>query len=44
MTANSILQLVVFFGVLLLIIKPLGAYMARVYEGRTTWFHRLPLL
>ncbi len=41
MTANSILQLVVFFGVLLLIIKPLGAYMARVYEGRPTWLHRL---
>jgi K+-transporting ATPase ATPase A chain len=41
MTANSVLQLVVFFGVLLLIIKPLGAYMARVYDGRRTWLHWL---
>ena len=41
MTANSIVQFVVFFGVLLLIIKPLGAFMARVYEGRPTRLHRL---
>ena len=41
MTANSILQFVVFFGVLLLLIKPLGTYMARVYEGKATWLTRL---
>ncbi len=41
MTANSIVQFVVFFGVLLLVIKPLGGYMARVYEGRPTWLHRV---
>ncbi len=41
MTANGILQFVVFFGVLLLLVKPLGAYMARVYEGRATWLQRL---
>ncbi len=40
MTANGILQFVVFFGVLLLIVKPLGAYMARVYEGRSIWLQR----
>ena len=41
MTANGVLQFVVFFGVLLALVKPLGAYMARVYEGRPTLLHRL---
>jgi K+-transporting ATPase ATPase A chain len=34
MTANGILQLVLYVVVLLVLAKPLGAYMARVYEGR----------
>src|SRR5882762_3866608 len=34
MTANGILQLVFYVVVLLALAKPLGAYMARVYEGR----------
>ena len=34
MTANGIFQLVFFVVVLLALVKPLGAYMARVYEGR----------
>ena len=34
MTGNDILQLVLYFGVLLLLANPLGVYMARVYEGR----------
>ncbi len=34
MTANGVLQLVVYLVVLLVLAKPLGAYMARVYEGR----------
>ena len=33
MTANAMLQLATYLGVLLLLVKPLGAYMARVYEG-----------
>jgi K+-transporting ATPase ATPase A chain len=33
-TANGVLQLVVYVVVLLALAKPLGAYMARVYEGR----------
>ncbi len=41
MTANGVLQFVVFFGVLLALIKPLGAYMAHVYEGKQTWLTRL---
>src|SRR5438132_1238081 len=34
MTANGVLQLVLYVVVLLAVAKPLGAYMARVYEGR----------
>ena len=34
MTALAVAQLVVFVGVLLALAKPLGLYMARVYEGR----------
>jgi len=34
MTANGIVQLVFYVVVLLLLAKPLGAYMARVYENR----------
>jgi K+-transporting ATPase ATPase A chain len=35
MTGNSILQLILYFGVLLLLAKPLGVYMSRVYEGES---------
>jgi K+-transporting ATPase ATPase A chain len=35
MTVNSVLQLVFYIIVLLALVKPLGAYMARVYEGRS---------
>jgi potassium-transporting ATPase potassium-binding subunit len=34
MTINGILQIVVYIAVLILITKPLGWYMARVYEGK----------
>lgn len=34
MTTNAVLQVLVFFGVLLALVKPLGWYMARVYEGK----------
>ena len=34
MTANGILQIVVYLVVLLLLVKPLGLYMARVYQGQ----------
>ncbi len=36
MTSNGILQLALFFGVILLLTKPLGAYMARVFQGERT--------
>ena len=41
MTANGILQLVAFFLVLLLVAKPLGVYMARVFEGKGVWLGRV---
>ncbi|MBK6423493.1 MAG: potassium-transporting ATPase subunit KdpA [Gemmatimonadetes bacterium] len=33
MTTNALLQLALYLGVLLALVKPLGSYMARVYEG-----------
>jgi K+-transporting ATPase ATPase A chain len=34
MTGNDIAQIILYFGVLWLFAKPLGVYMARVYEGQ----------
>jgi len=34
MSGNDLLQIVAYVGILLLLVKPLGAYMAAVYEGR----------
>jgi len=33
MSASSILQLVLYLGAVLLLMRPLGAYMLRVYQG-----------
>lgn len=41
MTTNAILQVLVFFFVLLALAKPLGWYMARVYEGKAFGLDRL---
>jgi K+-transporting ATPase ATPase A chain len=41
MTGNSILQLILYFGVLLLLVKPLGVYMSRVYEGESYGLNRV---
>jgi potassium-transporting ATPase potassium-binding subunit len=47
MTANAVLQLVFYMLVLIALAKPLGAYMANVYEGRSAanriggWFENL---
>jgi len=40
MTANGGLQLLVYLVVLLLLVKPLGAYMARVHDGRSIGLDR----
>lgn len=37
MTANGIIQILLFFALLLITVKPLGAYMARVFEGEGTF-------
>ena len=39
MTSIGILQIALFFGLVLACIKPLGAYMARVFEGQRTFMH-----
>ncbi len=39
MTSQGILQIAVYFLVLLALTKPLGIYMARVYEGKRTFLH-----
>jgi K+-transporting ATPase ATPase A chain len=39
MTAIGILQIVFFFALVLVFTKPLGAFMARVFEGRRTFLH-----
>jgi len=41
MSGNDILQIILFFGVLLLLAKPLGVYMARVYEGKPSGLDRV---
>ncbi|MFL6196798.1 MAG: potassium-transporting ATPase subunit KdpA [Thermoanaerobaculia bacterium] len=37
MTANGLLQIFLFIALLAAVAKPLGSYMARVYEGRPAW-------
>src|SRR5262249_16115220 len=39
MTSIGVLQIAIFLGVILLCAKPLGAYMARVFEGQRTFMH-----
>ncbi|MES2985271.1 MAG: potassium-transporting ATPase subunit KdpA [Pseudomonadota bacterium] len=34
---NGTLQIILYFVVLFALVKPLGGYMARVYEGKVTW-------
>ncbi len=39
MTSIGILQIALFFGLIFVFTKPLGAYMTRVFEGRRTFLH-----
>src|SRR6187549_3429352 len=39
MTFQAIILVVLYFGILLLITRPLGSYMARVFEGERTFLH-----
>jgi K+-transporting ATPase ATPase A chain len=38
-TGNGLFQIALYMGVLLLLVKPLGSYMANVYSGKHTLFH-----
>ncbi len=39
MTSIGILQILVFFGLILLLTKPVGLFMARLFEGERTFLH-----
>src|SRR5437763_2478062 len=39
MTANGWLQIAIFFALIVICAKPLGAFIANVMEGRGTWLH-----
>jgi potassium-transporting ATPase potassium-binding subunit len=39
MTAPATLQILVFFAILVLLVKPLGSYMANVFAGEKTFLH-----
>ena len=39
MTAIGIFQILVFFGLILLLTKPIGLFMARVFQGERTFLH-----
>ncbi len=41
MTMSGIFQIVFYFLVLILLVKPLGLYMARVYQGERTFLDRI---
>ena len=39
MTSNGIVQILVFFGLILLVTKPVGLFMARLFQGERTFLH-----
>ena len=41
MTSSGVLQIALFFGLILVCAKPLGSFMARVFEGQRTFLHPL---
>src|SRR5262252_7979764 len=41
MTSVGILQIAIFLGLILISTKPLGSFMARVFEGERTFLHPL---
>jgi len=41
MTINGIIQIIFYFVVLLALVKPLGTYMAKVYQGESFWASRI---
>jgi len=41
MTPNGLFQILVFFAIILLLTKPMGIFMARLFEGKPTFLHRV---
>lgn len=41
MTSNGVLQILVFFGVIVLVTRPLGLFMSRLFQGQRTLLHPL---
>src|ERR1035437_176595 len=41
MNINNLTQCLIYLGVLLLLVKPLGSYMAKVYEGTPMWIDKI---
>ncbi len=41
MTANGLLQILVFFAIIVALTKPVGVFMARLFEGERTFLHPL---
>jgi K+-transporting ATPase ATPase A chain len=41
MTTNGVLQILVFFGLTVLVTKPLGLFMSRLFQGERTFLHSL---
>jgi len=39
MTSSGVLQILLFFALILVCVKPLGAFMTNVFEGRRTFLH-----
>src|SRR5450432_1853667 len=39
MTTNGVLQIVIYFLIILALTKPLGAFMAKLFEGKRTFLH-----
>ena len=39
MTTNGVLQILVFFGLTVLVVKPLGLFMSRLFQGERTFLH-----
>lgn len=41
MTSNGIAQIIVYFLIILALAKPMGLFMARLFDGKPTFLHRL---
>ena len=39
MTPNGLFQILIYFVVILLLTKPMGVFMARLFEGKRTFLH-----